>query len=229
MGELLELLLRPLGTGDVLAEQVSTVGVEYVAVDQPIQIASEDTPGPLFGAGCGQQPDTATSCRATYDRAMGGYEELHFRKAFDKPLSDTLLPCRMKMCINLVDRDHTGEGNRSRYGVDPVQRRLGIENREHEADREVDTAAVARDRTVDEAKLKRRRALEQLEVGRRKALEEAEIAADEVVERARIASDRGLDEARVNRERDLRRLEIERDQTVEIDEIDKSIALLRKS
>ena len=124
------------------------------------------------------------------------------------------------------DRDIAVAAKRIENGS---RRRAGVRRADISAERAKSTPRrVARDKAVDEAKLDRRRALEQLEVGRRQALEEAEIAADEEVERARIASDRGLDEARVSRDRDLRRLEIERDRTVESDEIDKTIALLRK-
>ena len=49
------------GPGDFLTEQVRTVGVEYVAVDQTVQLMSLDAPWLLVGTGRRQQPDAAAS------------------------------------------------------------------------------------------------------------------------------------------------------------------------
>ena len=61
------------------------------------------------------------------------------------------------------------------------------------------------------------------------ALREAEIESREDIERARVASERGLDEVRISHEAERRRLEVEREKLVETAQMDKAIALYRKS
>ena len=114
-----------LGPGDFLAEQVRAVGVEYVAVDQTVQLMPLDAPWLLAGTGYRQQPDAATSRSTTDDRAVGGHEELRFREVLDEPVADALLPRGMKMGVDLVDCDYAGKRNRPCGGVDRIQRRFG--------------------------------------------------------------------------------------------------------
>jgi uncharacterized membrane protein YqiK len=97
------------------------------------------------------------------------------------------------------------------------------------ANRDVETADVEREKALDAARLERRRAIEQLEVSRVQALREAEIESREEVERTRIATERALDEIRIGHETERRRLEVERERAVETVQMEKAIALYKKS
>jgi uncharacterized membrane protein YqiK len=97
------------------------------------------------------------------------------------------------------------------------------------AEEAVEASNVAREQVLDAARLERQRAMEQLEVARLQALREAEIAYREEVERAEIATERGLDEARISRDKERRKLDVQREREVEIEEMDKAIALYSKS
>jgi len=97
------------------------------------------------------------------------------------------------------------------------------------AQREVETAEVERARVLEAARIERRRSLEQLEIARMQALRAAEIESREDIERARIASERGLDEVRIGHETERRWLEIERERIIETVQLEKAIALARKS
>ena len=104
-----------------------------------------------------------------------------------------------------------------------------IRAREIAREEELEAAEIERERKVEAARLQRRKALEQLEISRVQALREAEIVSQEEIERARVASQRGLDEIRIGHETERRRLEVERERTVEIIQMEKAIALYRKS
>jgi uncharacterized membrane protein YqiK len=97
------------------------------------------------------------------------------------------------------------------------------------AQRDIEAAEVERERAVEAARLERRRALEQLEIARVQSVREAEIVSREDIERARIASERGLDEIRIDHEMVRRQLEVERERSVETAQMDKAVAIYRKS
>jgi uncharacterized membrane protein YqiK len=93
----------------------------------------------------------------------------------------------------------------------------------------VEKARLAQERAITDERIKTEEEAQRREIARRRALDEAELKMREQTEREQIALGLELEKARIERERTQSELEIQRKQALEIVELERQVALAEKA